>query len=355
MEKNTSDSLETSFRSYRVIFIPMMTLALYLSGLFVILTPLPLIYGFFRQRSRFFVETLLPTFIVLVILYVVVLPPLHSFYETHSHWAWLFPMPGMDLLGLVSHQAVTFFGLGYFLFFVGSAYGLFRILTGQFSPFFSIGMATISFLVLAFILFGVYALSVGTSPVGFIESFFYQAISEFILLREKSGISMEQLAFFKENAENLVYYSVTFFPSVLFCSILIILLLNLVVGKRILPSFVKEVVPVPMNEWSCSFYGVWIVIGCLFLLLTNSYLFKLPVFFFIGANLLVVFSFVYFLQGLSIVSYFFEKKQVTPLARILVYGLIFILFQTVGILLIGFGFFDSWFSFRKRINIQQDK
>jgi uncharacterized protein YybS (DUF2232 family) len=49
---------------------------------------------------------------------------------------------------------------------------------------------------------------------------------------------------------------------------------------------------------------------------------------------------------MAIVSFFFEKKQVPRLFKILLYTLI-ALQQLVLIAVIGIGLFDMWFNFRK--------
>ena len=66
----------------------------------------------------------------------------------------------------------------------------------------------------------------------------------------------------------------------------------------------------------------------------------------LGLNGLIVFMMVYFFQGLAIVAYFFQKKQIPLFARVVLYGLIAIQ-QVVMLAVIGVGFFDTWFNFRK--------
>jgi uncharacterized protein YybS (DUF2232 family) len=55
---------------------------------------------------------------------------------------------------------------------------------------------------------------------------------------------------------------------------------------------------------------------------------------------------IYFFQGMAIVAYFFRKKQVPRMARMVLYGLIAIQ-QVVMLAVVGVGFFDTWFNFRK--------
>jgi uncharacterized protein YybS (DUF2232 family) len=55
---------------------------------------------------------------------------------------------------------------------------------------------------------------------------------------------------------------------------------------------------------------------------------------------------VYFFQGIAIVSFYFNKKQFPRIIRIFLYTLIAVQ-QLVLLAVIGLGFFDMWFNFRK--------
>jgi uncharacterized protein YybS (DUF2232 family) len=55
---------------------------------------------------------------------------------------------------------------------------------------------------------------------------------------------------------------------------------------------------------------------------------------------------VYFFQGIAIVSFYFNKKRFPRVIRIFLYTLIAIQ-QLVLLAVIGLGFFDMWFNFRK--------
>jgi uncharacterized protein YybS (DUF2232 family) len=63
-------------------------------------------------------------------------------------------------------------------------------------------------------------------------------------------------------------------------------------------------------------------------------------------NLLAFLLPVYFLQGLAIVAYFFSKRQVSPVFRVLGYLLIVVL-NPLPLLVTGIGVFDLWADFRR--------
>ncbi len=66
----------------------------------------------------------------------------------------------------------------------------------------------------------------------------------------------------------------------------------------------------------------------------------------IGSNLLVVLLLVYYLQGLAVVTYMFDKRQVHPFLRNLIYLLV-LFANPLPLLVAGVGLFDLWINFRK--------
>ncbi|MBI4411508.1 MAG: DUF2232 domain-containing protein [Deltaproteobacteria bacterium] len=325
----------------------LLTVALYLSGLFVLLTPLAPLYYLLTDRRGAIVRIILPVFVLLLFLYLFLLVPLNNFYQAHPGWSWLIPLPGMSLMPLLSSLAATLFGLLYFLFFVGVAVIVQTILTKPVRPTRALGGAALFFFLAAFLIYAGYALMSGVSPLGFASATIRSAVDEFIALQERAGIPLSQLALLKENVALFVRLWLLFSPSILFCSILFILVLNLVIGKKVFTPFVAEVRREPLNTWSLDFFWVWVVIAAVGALLLNSWFFAKTALMAPAANILLVLMFAYFLQGLAIVSWFFEKKNIGPVFRVMIYSFLVILFQTLGVIVMALGFFDAWFDFRK--------
>lgn len=95
------------------------------------------------------------------------------------------------------------------------------------------------------------------------------------------------------------------------------------------------------SRWSVSELLVWPLIAAGFAVALGGGLVRV-----IGLNLLVVFLPVYFLQGLAVVSFFFQKKQVSPMLRALGYALIAVL-NPMPVIVTAIGVFDMWADFRK--------
>jgi uncharacterized protein YybS (DUF2232 family) len=97
----------------------------------------------------------------------------------------------------------------------------------------------------------------------------------------------------------------------------------------------------PFARWSVWEYLVWPLIAAGFAVAFSSGLPRV-----VGLNLLVVFLPIYFLQGLAVVTFFFQKKGVSPVLRTLGYALIALL-NPMPMLITAIGVFDMWADFRK--------
>jgi uncharacterized protein YybS (DUF2232 family) len=94
-------------------------------------------------------------------------------------------------------------------------------------------------------------------------------------------------------------------------------------------------------SWKASEFLVWPLIAAGFVFaLAEGELHK------ISTNLLIILLPVYFLQGLAIVTHFFNRRQIPPIMRGLGYALIAFM-NPMPIIITGIGVFDLWIDFRK--------
>jgi uncharacterized protein YybS (DUF2232 family) len=96
-----------------------------------------------------------------------------------------------------------------------------------------------------------------------------------------------------------------------------------------------------LNHWRAPDTLIWGVIGCGLIMLLPATGVRL-----VGVNGLLVLLTVYFIQGIAIVSFFFEKKKFPRTIRIVLYTMIAIQ-QFFLLLVICIGLFDMWINFRK--------
>jgi uncharacterized protein YybS (DUF2232 family) len=128
-------------------------------------------------------------------------------------------------------------------------------------------------------------------------------------------------------------------PGLAICGILFTAWINLLLAR---PLLRRVGLPIPdfgsLNRWRAPDVLIWILIGCGLLLLMPVGGLK-----FIGLNGLLVMLQIYFLQGVGIVSFFFEKMRFPLIIRWVLY--IFTL-QMLP-LVISLGIFDMWLNVRK--------
>jgi len=163
-----------------------------------------------------------------------------------------------------------------------------------------------------------------------------------LALYQSLGMPEESLQLIRGSLGKIQYILVRIIPALTIASTLLVIWINILVSKALLkgrfrfhPDYDK------LNQWQAPDLLVWAVIGCGLLMLFPASAAKL-----FGLNVLLISMTIYFFQGMAIVSFFFEKKQVPRFLKILLYGLI-ALQQLVLIAVIGIGLFDMWFDFRK--------
>ena len=165
---------------------------------------------------------------------------------------------------------------------------------------------------------------------------------EFLLAMYRNmGLPAENIADFSRFLDEIQKLVVRILPALGITSTVFIIWINLLLGKALLKS---RQMPYPdygrLNIWQAPDYWVWGVIGCGLLILIPDDMAKT-----IGLNGLIALMMIYFFQGIAIVSFFFEKKQVPRFAKIMLYALLVV--QEVLLVVIAIGFIDVWANFRK--------
>jgi uncharacterized protein YybS (DUF2232 family) len=142
--------------------------------------------------------------------------------------------------------------------------------------------------------------------------------------------------------DTLQYVMVRIIPSLITVGVLLVTWACILLAK---PIFRRGGQPFPefgaLNRWKASETLVWMAIGGGLLLLLPDRDIKI-----IGMNVCIVLMTVYFFQGIAIVSFYFNKKKLPFLLRFFLYSLI-AMQQIILLIVIGIGFFDVWFNFRK--------
>ena len=175
-----------------------------------------------------------------------------------------------------------------------------------------------------------------------VSSYIAKNLEMTMALYESMGVSEESLVQLSNSFEQIQYVLVRIVPAMVIGTTLFIAWINLLMARGILP--VKGIFFPDfgaLNQWKAPDALIWILIGCGGMLLMPVTGLKM-----LGLNGLLILLVVYFLQGIAVVSYYFDKKRFPRALRLFLYSLI-ALQQFILLLVIGLGLFDMWLNFRK--------
>ncbi|MFO8084574.1 MAG: YybS family protein [Desulfobacterales bacterium] len=166
---------------------------------------------------------------------------------------------------------------------------------------------------------------------------------------EKMEVPQEHVEMIRNSMDLIEYALIRIIPGITTAAALFIAWSNLLLARPVLtaakinfPDFGR------LNTWKAPEKLVWAVIGCGIMLMIQSKGIKIS-----AVNGFIILMTIYFFQGIAIVSFFFEKKDIPMLLRVMLYsfiGMQLFLFWLV----IAMGFFDMWLNFRKLDTLKED-
>jgi uncharacterized protein YybS (DUF2232 family) len=169
-----------------------------------------------------------------------------------------------------------------------------------------------------------------------------------MVLYESMGVSEESIHVISDSMEKIHYVLVRIIPAMLISLTLFVSWTSLLIVKPVLKA--KNIFSPDFGSlklWKAPEFMVWIFIGCGVTLILPDNFFKI-----LGLNCLIILMTIYFFQGIAIVSFYFEKKNVPRIFRIFLYSVL-ALQQLVLLSVIVLGFFDMWLNFR-RIDLKKE-
>lgn len=165
-------------------------------------------------------------------------------------------------------------------------------------------------------------------------------VTMMINIYRELGMADDQL---EQIAQSLNLIIFVLMPSLSIAFLMIVTWLNLLAARFTFQYFQLSFPDFgSLNYWKSPDILVWGLIGAGSIMLFSSEMLKI-----LGSNLLIIFMVIYFFQGIAVVSFFFEKKNVSRTVRTILYSFI-IIHQLSLILIIGIGLFDVWADFRKQ-------
>lgn len=182
----------------------------------------------------------------------------------------------------------------------------------------------------------------GTGLVALTTQYVAKNLEMTMDLYENMGIPEENIHMISSSLKTIEYVLVRIIPSLAASLCLLVAWISILLARPLLKSknlFFPDFGS--LNLWQAPEFLVWGVIGCGSVLLLPQ---KIPGI--LGLNLLIILMTIYFFQGISIVSFYFEKKRLPKILSFFLYS-IMALQQILLLLVIGLGFFDIWLNFRK--------
>jgi uncharacterized protein YybS (DUF2232 family) len=182
----------------------------------------------------------------------------------------------------------------------------------------------------------------GTGIVDLITGYVAKNLEMTMALYENMGMPQENIHMISSSLKNIEYVLVRILPSLAAALCLLVAWISILLARPLLgaknlffPDFGA------LNLWKAPEFLVWGVIGCGLVLIVPQKTLGM-----LSLNGLILLMTIYFFQGISIVSFYFEKKQLPKRLSFFLYS-IMALQQILLLLVIGLGFFDIWLNFRK--------
>ncbi len=180
------------------------------------------------------------------------------------------------------------------------------------------------------------------TPWQLVEKRIQEAVELNIRLYSQFPLNAEEIQEITNSKPQMISLFTMIFPALCVIAAVFTIWINLLAAGRLLKG--RGILPAPLSalsEWSAPAWLVWIFIAAGGM----SAVPMAPVRF-SGVNLFLVASFIYFLQGLAIVSFFFQHRNISPFFRFFAYFLIAIQ-QMLMIAIAAVGLFNLWVDFRK--------
>ena len=180
-----------------------------------------------------------------------------------------------------------------------------------------------------------------------------QSINQSLSFYGNMGLNPEQIADLKDSLLQSVELIKIAFPAMLVVASVFDTLINYWVAGKILRRFGYHLAPfVPFYKWRASKSFFWSYLFGLVILLVNTK-YNLPVLGRIGINIQLLFSIIFLITGLAVVSFILRHYKVKSFLCWIIYIIIFI--QPVFSLAVTWvGIFDVWFDFRKLLFPQEN-
>ncbi len=169
-------------------------------------------------------------------------------------------------------------------------------------------------------------------------SYWQEKLAQVLEIYRRSGLSEQEIEAARQLLTSLGGAIIRLAPGILASGALLLAWINLLVTMRLERS---RSTPPSLDTWQAPEVLVWVLIPAGLAMAFGS-----GFWFWLGANLVLVVSLVYFFQGMAVVAFWLHRKNASGLIKTVVYLLVAVEFF-VAILVAALGLFDIWFNFRR--------
>ncbi len=257
-------------------------------------------------------------------------------------------IPAMVFLIIAIVIQALSFNLLFFGSFLLTGFLMGNFLEGHISIEKTILYTVLNTMVICFFLFCLTSLFNDKSILTIIIDFVTKLIEFSFKMYSDMGIDQKLLDELAKSSKAIINTVMMILPSIFATILMFITWFNVLVIQKILKrdGVVMSWLGI-LNQWKAPEYLVWLTIAAL-----SSAFIPMEVIKMLGLNIFIVLMPIYFFQGIAVVSFYFEKKKSPVLLKFFIYTLI-IIQQIFALFIVGIGFFDTWFDFRK-LNLQQN-
>lgn len=204
----------------------------------------------------------------------------------------------------------------------------------------AVAATLLTLLAVAGVVLGGYAASRGVAVSALVEGYVQGEVDTALAVYRQAEVPEQQLEDLSRVVGQMADFMVRAWPGLVTVAtgavlvLTVLLLSRLAAGNYHLPG-------VPFRLWKAPEHLVWpLILGGFGLLYADGGLRDIAI------NLLTVLLPVYFLQGLAVVTYYFQRRGLPPFMRGLGYLLLVVL-NPLPLIVTGVGVFDLWADFRK--------
>lgn len=181
-----------------------------------------------------------------------------------------------------------------------------------------------------------------TTLSGMVNLYVKQNLQMTMELYRQMSMPEDTLRMLSRSLETIQYVLVRVIPGMIVMSTLFVTWVNLLMARSLARlKGLKMPELGSLTRWKSPEPLVWVVIAGGIMLLIPAKSIRI-----VGLNIILALVMIYFIQGISIVSFYFDKRKFPRMLRSILYGLI-VVQQIFALLVICLGFFDLWVDFRK--------